>query len=202
MRNVFSLLLLILIASCNNEANYFIEGTIDVDDERKIYLLQADQNNQPYIQDSTTVKSQKFNFQGMSATPEISYIQVEGINGYVLAILESGNIKAVLNSNNISRSTVSGTVSNDDFLKYKSETKSIVDVMNNISSEAQDAIMNGDVETAMNLEKDYNAKEREVLLYEWDFIIDNLDSYMSALLLEVFMAVSYTHLTLPTICSV
>ena len=187
MRNVFSLLLLILITSCNNEANYFIEGTIDVDDERKIYLLQADQNNQPYIQDSTTVKSQKFNFQGMSATPEISYIQVEGINGYVLAILESGNIKAELNSNNISRSTVSGTVSNDDFLKYKSETKSIVDVMNNISSEAQDAIMNGDVETAMNLEKDYNAKEREVLLYEWDFIIDNLDSYMSALLLEVFM---------------
>ena len=187
MRNVFSLLLLILITSCNNEANYFIEGTIDIDDERKIYLLQADQNNQPYIQDSTTVKSQKFNFQGMSATPEISYIQVEGINGYVLAILESGNIKAELNSNNISRSTVSGTVSNDDFLKYKSETKSIVDVMNNISSEAQDAIMNGDVETAMNLEKDYNAKEREVLLYEWDFIIDNLDSYMSALLLEVFM---------------
>ena len=187
MRNVFSLLLLILITSCNNEANYFIEGSIDVDDERKIYLLQADQNNQPYIQDSTTVKSQKFNFQGVSATPEISYIQVEGINGYVLAILESGNIKAELNSNNISRSTVSGTVSNDDFLKYKSETKSIVDVMNNISSEAQDAIMNGDVETAMNLEKDYNAKEREVLLYEWDFIIDNLDSYMSALLLEVFM---------------
>jgi len=187
MRNVFSLLLLILVTSCNNEANYFIEGIIDVDDERKIYLLQADQNNQPYIQDSTTVKSQKFNFQGMSATPEISYIQVEGINGYVLAILESGNIKAELNSNDISRSTVSGTVSNDDFLKYRSETKSIVDVMNNISSEAQDAIMNGDVETAMNLEKDYNAKEREVLLYEWDFIIDNLDSYMSALLLEVFM---------------
>ena len=41
--------------------------------------------------------------------------------------------------------------------------------------------------TAMELEKEYNSKEREVMLYEWDFIIDNLDSYMSALLLEVFM---------------
>jgi peroxiredoxin len=59
--------------------------------------------------------------------------------------------------------------------------------MNSISYEAQDAIMKGDVETAMKLEKDYNLKEREVLLYEWDFITDNLDSYMSALLLEVFM---------------
>ena len=59
--------------------------------------------------------------------------------------------------------------------------------MNNISYEAQDAIMTGDVTTAMELEKEYNSKEREVMLYEWDFIVDNLDSYMSALLLEVFM---------------
>ena len=59
--------------------------------------------------------------------------------------------------------------------------------MNNISSDAQNAIMNGDVVTAMELEKEYNSKEREVMLYEWDFIVDNLDSYMSALLLEVFM---------------
>ena len=56
-----------------------------------------------------------------------------------------------------------------------------------ISYEAQDAIMNGDVAFAMELEKEYNSKEREVMLYEWDFIVDNLDSYMSALLLEVFM---------------
>ena len=59
--------------------------------------------------------------------------------------------------------------------------------MNNISSDAQNAIMSGDVVTAMELEKEYNSKEREVMLYEWDFIVDNLDSYMSALLLEVFM---------------
>ena len=59
--------------------------------------------------------------------------------------------------------------------------------MNNIADVAQDAIMTGDVATAMELEKEYNSKEREVMLYEWDFIVDNLDSYMSALLLEVFM---------------
>ena len=35
----------------------------------------------------------------------------------------------------------------------------------------------------------YNKIQQEVLLYEWDFITDNLDSYMSGLLLEVFMVV-------------
>lgn len=183
-----SLSFLILLGSCGSQENQFeLIGKADVADGTKIYVLQADQNNQPYIKDSTTVQSNNFKFKGISSTPQISYIQVEGVNGYVLAILENGDIKADLFKDSISKSKVYGTKSNDDFIKYKSETKLLVDDMNNISYEAQDAIMTGDVSTAMELEKEYNSKEREVMLYEWDFIIDNLDSYMSALLLEVFM---------------
>ena len=183
-----SLSFLVLLGSCGSQENQFeLIGKADVADGTKIYVLQADQNNQPYIKDSTTVQSNNFKFQGISSTPQISYIQVEGVNGYVLAILENGDIKADLFKDSISKSKVYGTKSNDDFIKYKSETKFLVDDMNNISYEAQDAIMTGDVEIAMELEKEYNSKEREVMLYEWDFIIDNLDSYMSALLLEVFM---------------
>ena len=179
---------LFLLGSCGSQENQFVlTGKADVADGTKIYVLQADQNNQPFIKDSTTVQSNNFKFQGISSTPQISYIQVEGVNGYVLAILENGDIKADLFKDSISKSKVYGTKSNDDFIKYKSETKFLVDDMNNISYEAQDAIMTGDVEIAMELEKEYKSKEREVMLYEWDFIIDNLDSYMSALLLEVFM---------------
>ena len=183
-----SLSFLVILGSCGSQENEFVlTGNADVSDGTKIYVLQADQNNQPYIKDSTTVQSNNFKFQGISSTPQISYIQVEGVNGYVLAILENGDIKADLFKDSISKSKVYGTKSNDDFIKYKSETKFLVDDMNNISYEAQDAIMTGDVATASELEKEYNSKEREVMLYEWDFIIDNLDSYMSALLLEVFM---------------
>ena len=185
---IFSLSFLVFLGSCGSSDNQFeLIGNADVSDGTMIYVLQADQNNQPYIKDSTSVVSNSFKFKGVSSTPQISYIQVEGVNGYVLAILENGDIKADIFKDSISKSRVYGTKSNDDFIKYKSETKSLVDVMNNISSDAQNAIMNGDVVTAMELEKEYNSKEREVMLYEWDFIVDNLDSYMSALLLEVFM---------------
>ena len=185
---VLGLSFLFFLNSCGSSDNQFeLIGNADVSDGTMIYVLQADQNNQPYIKDSTSVQSNSFKFKGVSSTPQISYIQVEGVNGYVLAILENGDIKADIDKNDISKSRVYGTKSNDDFIKYKSETKSLVDVMNNISSEAQNAIMSGDVVTAMELEKEYNSKEREVMLYEWDFIVDNLDSYMSALLLEVFM---------------
>ena len=185
---LFSLSFLLYLSSCGSSNNQFeLIGNADVSDGTMIYVLQADQNNQPYIKDSTSVQSNSFKFKGISSTPQISYIQVEGVNGYVLAILENGDIKADIYKDSISKSKVYGTKSNDDFIKYKSETKSLVDVMNNISSDAQNAIMSGDVVTAMELEKEYNSKEREVMLYEWDFIVDNLDSYMSALLLEVFM---------------
>ena len=185
---VLGLSFLFFLNSCGSSDNQFeLIGNADVSDGTMIYVLQADQNNQPYIKDSTSVQSNSFKFKGVSSTPQISYIQVEGVNGYVLAILENGDIKADIDKDDISNSKVYGTKSNDDFNKYKSETKSLVDVMNNISSEAQNAIMSGDVVTAMELEKEYNSKEREVMLYEWDFIVDNLDSYMSALLLEVFM---------------
>ena len=185
---IFSLSFLVFLGSCGSSDNQFeLIGNADVSDGTMIYVLQADQNNQPYIKDSTSVVSNSFKFKGVSSTPQISYIQVEGVNGYVLAILDNGDIKADIFKDSISKSRVYGTKSNDDFIKYKSETKSLVDVMNNISSDAQNAIMNGDVVTAMELEKEYNSKEREVMLYEWDFIVDNLDSYMSALLLEVFM---------------
>ena len=185
---LFSLSYLLFLSSCGSSDNQFeLIGNVDVSDGTMIYVLQADQNNQPYIKDSTSVQSNSFKFKGISSTPQISYIQVEGVNGYVLAILENGDIKADIYKDSISKSKVYGTKSNDDFIKYKSETKSLVDVMNNISSDAQNAIMSGDVVTAMELEKEYNSKEREVMLYEWDFIVDNLDSYMSALLLEVFM---------------
>ena len=184
----FSLSYLLFLSSCGSSDNQFeLIGNADVSDGTMIYVLQADQNNQPYIKDSTSVQSNSFKFKGISSTPQISYIQVQGVNGYVLAILENGDIKADIYKDSISKSKVYGTKSNDDFIKYKSETKSLVDVMNNISSDAQNAIMSGDVVTAMELEKEYNSKEREVMLYEWDFIVDNLDSYMSALLLEVFM---------------
>ena len=185
---LFSLSFLLYLSSCGSSNNQFeLIGNADVSDGTMIYVLQADQNNQPYIKDSTSVQSNSFKFKGISSTPQISYIQVQGVNGYVLAILENGDIKADIYKDSISKSKVYGTKSNDDFIKYKSETKSLVDVMNNISSDAQNAIMSGDVVTAMELEKEYNSKEREVMLYEWDFIVDNLDSYMSALLLEVFM---------------
>ena len=177
----------LLIISCNSSNDFTINGTIDADDGSKIYILQADQNNQPFIKDSTIIKDSKFKFSGEAAAPEISYFQIEGINGYVLSIIESGKINAQIFKDSVSKSLVTGTKSNNDFNKYRDQTKSLVNNINQIAYDQQEAIFNNDLELASKLRKDLSRKEQEVMLYEWDFIVNNKDSYMSALLLEVFM---------------
>lgn len=186
MRIIF-LLIPLLIISCNSSNDFTINGTTDADDGSKIYILQADQNNQPYIKDSTIIKNSKFKFTGEAATPEISYFQIEGINGYVLSIIESGKINANIFKDSITSSLVSGTKSNNDFNVYRTETKTLIENINQIAYDQQQAIFDNDLELASKLRKDISRKEQEVMLYEWDFIVKNKDSYMSALLLEVFM---------------
>ena len=176
-----------IIISCKSGNDFTIDGTIDADDGSKVYILQADQNNQPFVKDSTVIKNSKFEFSGQAATPEISYIQVEGVNGYVLSIIEAGKINAEIYMDNLTTSLVTGTRSNNDYNKYRDETKSLVENINKLASDQQQAIFNNNIELASKLRKDISRNEQEIMLYEWDFIINNEDSYMSALLLEVFM---------------
>ena len=177
----------LIITSCKSGNDFTIDGTIDADDGSKVYILQADQNNQPFIKDSTVIKNSKFEFSGQAATPEISYFQVEGVNGYVLSIIEAGKINAEIYTDNLTTSLVTGTRSNNDFNKYRDETKSLVENINKFAYDQQQAIFNNNIELASKLRKDISRNEQEIMLYEWDFIINNEDSYMSALLLEVFM---------------
>jgi len=177
----------LIIISCKSGNDFTIDGTIDADDGSKVYILQADQNNQPFIKDSTVIKNSKFEFSGQAATPEMSYFQVEGVNGYVLSIIEAGKIKAEIYKDSITASLVTGTRSNNDFNKYRDETKSLVESINKLAYDQQQAIFNNNIELASKLRKDISRNEQEIMLYEWDFIINNEDSYMSALLLEVFM---------------
>ena len=50
--------LFLILSSCGSDNSYTLNGNIDIEDGTNIYILQADQNNQPYIKDSTSVKSQ------------------------------------------------------------------------------------------------------------------------------------------------
>ena len=57
MKYFYTSLILVLLSSCSNDNGFIMNGSVDVIDDTKVYILQADQNNQPFIKDSTSVKS-------------------------------------------------------------------------------------------------------------------------------------------------
>ena len=76
---VIKLLVLIFITltGCQSNPNtYSIEGTVNVEDGKTIYRIEADQNNQPSIIDSTQIISGKFGFEGNAMRPEINFLQI------------------------------------------------------------------------------------------------------------------------------
>ena len=80
-----------------------------------------------------------------------------------------------------------GTVSNDAFMKYKSETKVFVNSMNGIGRELQQANISRDSLLATDLQDQYKDVQDQIKDYEIHFIKDNPDSYVSALILERFV---------------
>jgi peroxiredoxin len=80
-----------------------------------------------------------------------------------------------------------GTVSNDAFMKYKSETKVFVNSMNGIGRELQQANISRDSLLAVDLQDQYKDVQNQIKDYEIRFIKDNPDSYVSALILERFV---------------
>jgi peroxiredoxin len=184
-----TLVLATLFWSCgSNDKNYEIFGEIDIETGKTIYRIAADANNQPVMMDSATIDKGAFTLKGPIAEPTINFIQVEGIQGNFPIILEGGKINLTLYKDSLTASVANGTVSNDDFMKYKSETKAYIKSINAIGNDMQQALILKDSLLMLDLKTEYDGVRQQIQDYELNFIESNPDSYVSALILERFAA--------------
>ena len=104
------LILLFLFYSCSSDNNSStIIGNIDNKSKTKIFLIEADSNNQPIIVDSTNAIDGSFNFKREVFIPNINFIQVKDYTGNFPFVLEKGTIEIELYKDSIPSSTSYGT---------------------------------------------------------------------------------------------
>ena len=182
--------LIVITSSCSSEAGMFnIYGTVDLNDDTKVYRVIADQNNQPIRIDSTFVIDSAFKMNGNTQFPLVSFIQIDGYNFNIPFILEEGNIKIKIDKDNTNLSRVSGTVSNEHFNKYKLETKEFVDAVNEIRNDIQIAAQNGNNNLINDLQEDYKSVQDQIYALEMEFQKNNYDSFLSLILIDRFVNV-------------
>ena len=186
----FSVMLLLYVSACNTlEKNTFIvEGTTDLPNGKKIYRVVANTNGQPMRVDTTEVMNGKFELSGEVDQIDVKFLFIEGEQANSAFILEEGYIDIRLYKDSLNAADIGGTPSNIDLQNYRMQTQTMAKDMNAIVQEIQEANALGDNLLVQDLQEQYNQTKTALSIYEKDFLRTNVDSYISTLIMERFLA--------------
>jgi peroxiredoxin len=93
-----------------------------------------------------------------------------------------------LYKDSLGSSRATGTVSNDDFMQYKSDTQVYIASLNGIGNDLQQAMILNDTLLAEDLKEQYQDVRDQIQEYELNFIKSAPNSFISILILERFVA--------------
>ncbi|PWH10286.1 thioredoxin [Bacteroidetes bacterium SCGC AAA795-G10] len=187
----FSLIIVFtLLNSCqtNNSNTLRIKGEIDIDSQTSIYLIVADLNNQPVTLDTIVSNNGSFELETEIIEPNFYFLQIAGDNNTFPFIAERGTVNISLFKDSLGLSKAKGTTSNDDFMRYKSETKKYIESLNGIGNDLQQAMILKDSLLAQDLQEQYKEVREQIQEYELDFLKASPNSLLSILILERFIS--------------
>ena len=193
MKNLFlALSILITVISCNQKPEgYTINGTLtgDLEDGTEIFLRKQGENNQPTDVDTTTVVNGKFTFTGIAGEPEIHYLFVgQSTQGYTAIILENGEIELTAQKDSLGLAKIQGTPQNDMLAVYFKKAQAMSQKGMAIQKDMQTANTNRDQVVMNSLNDEMRDFQEEYKTFEIDFIKENPNALISALLLEKAIA--------------
>ncbi|PBJ09315.1 DUF4369 domain-containing protein [Flavobacterium sp. ACN6] len=158
------------IISCSKvkDGEYLITGTATGIENGKTIILQgADPaTRMPVALDTVKVENGKFEIKGKVTEPAFHTLILQGANGPIPLILESGEIKVAIDKDSIQKSKVSGTYNNDEYVTFIEDItktqKSLIDFQKKNNQKMQQAQQAQDTAVINGLMKQYMDIQKEV----------------------------------------
>lgn len=182
-------LVAIAISSCKNEApkidGYVIDGTAkEIYNGIRVILQTTNEQGRPVPIDTAIVVDEKFMFEGKLDNPEMLYISVNSVTGNLPLIIENSQITIDIDKNNIAKSKVTGSKSNDDYVKFiEGRTQAQLDVQS-LSVKLDEAKFIKDTENI----KFYSDKLQDAVKnnenYALTFVENHPSSYVSLFIID------------------
>ena len=155
------------IISCSKvkDGEYLITGTATGIENGKTIILQgADPaTRMPISLDTVKVENGKFEIKGKVTEPAFHTLILQGANGPIPLILETGEIKVNIDKDSIHKSKVSGTYNNDEYVAFTEDMtktqKNLIDFQKKNNQKMQQA---QDTATINSLMKQYMTIQKEV----------------------------------------
>lgn len=181
----FAGIVLLLIGCGRQKEGYFVNVDIaGVKDGKKVFLKTLDANNRFIDVDTAMVEFENFFFEGNSEAPLMHYIFVDGLQGNLPVIIENGNIAITAFKDSLNLSKIEGTKSNEEFAGYLSESRKIYMKLGELRTAYTTAARNKDNEAMAELRNTFAEVQGEIKDYDFDFVTNNPNSYISTLVLE------------------
>lgn len=167
---LFLLTASVAIISCSKvkDGEYLITGTATGIENGKTIILQGQDptTKMPLALDTVKVENGKFEIKGKVTEPAFHTLILQGANGPIPFILETGEIKIAIDKDSIHKSKISGTYNNDEYVKFNDDLtktqKKLVDFQKKNTQKMQTAQQAQDTATINGLMKEYMAIQTEV----------------------------------------
>ncbi|MCF6130672.1 DUF4369 domain-containing protein [Flavobacterium wongokense] len=194
------IILLVAVAvglySCKNlgEGEYEITGTVKGMKTGLVYLEKQSQMGMgSQAIDTVKIVDGKFEIKGKTNEPEISFLQIDKVNGKVPFILEGGEIEITVDKDSLFKSKLAGTYSNEEFSKFNEESNKIQKKLQKqvmafqmknmaVMNEAQ---QKGDTVTMNKLRKEYDVLQKPITDYTFGYPKTHPKSFISVLILQM-----------------
>ena len=180
-------ILAVFLYSCSN-SSYTLNGSIDLEDGKEVYLVGLDDENQPQPLDTLTIIAGVFSYEGVKEIPEMHYIFFEGVRDILPVVLEPGSISIEAFKDSIRTSRVRGTTSNDDFFRYRTESMTYINELMGIQNEMRNAMIAKDSLQLNDLQEQFSSMRADLQSFEISFVRNNPKSYISALILQQLLS--------------
>lgn len=182
-----------ILTSCSKD-KYTISGTATGFENGKTVILetQDDKGMGLIAIDTVKIENGKFVIEGKITEPAFHTLQIEGAQGKIPFILENGDISVVVNKDTIQKSKISGTYSNDEFVKFNEELvkvqKPLMDFQTKNMQTMQTAQQAKDTAVINSLMKEYSKIQAEIGVTSKgkyvDYATNHPKSFISVLIIQ------------------
>ncbi len=181
-----------ILAACSSTPEGFvIEGELrgELENGTQVFLKTTDSLRRSLIElDTTTIENGVFQFTGTATTPQLNYIFIDGIRGNAPIIVENGTISFKAQKDSLSFAQLKGTQQNSLFMNYLEETRTLASMSRSMNEDFRRANASQDTAAIQAVREEYLELQERGKTFELDYVRENPNALISALVLEKIMA--------------
>jgi hypothetical protein len=196
MRNLFLICIFtLIIVSCKKEntkakavsyiqnKTFTLNGTLENFNPKKVFLNKIIENS-IYVIDSINVIDNTFTFSGFLEYPERFAISFEEYSTSIVLIIENCTIDVIIDSKKLNEPIIKGSELNSKLNKYQLNSKKIFKKIEYLYPQFQKYRLENNPDKLLEINNEMQKIEQEYIDYSYNFIEENKDSYIAAMVLR------------------